>query len=96
MSDIVPFVLSQEQARIKLEISGKELSVIFDGTTRLGEDILLCRLTIGIRQKICYDTGVAGSRRRKTDGVSQGGAAGAGRRRGKSAAADPSRKAVCV
>ena len=36
-SDIVPFIFSQEQARIKEEINGKDLSVIFDGTTRLGE-----------------------------------------------------------
>ena len=37
MSDIVLFIFSQEQARIKEEINGKDLSVIFDGTTRLGE-----------------------------------------------------------
>jgi len=37
MADIVPFVFSQEQNLIKQEISGKYLSVIFDGTTRLGE-----------------------------------------------------------
>ena len=37
MSDIVPFIFSQEQARIKEELDGKDLSVIFDGTTRLGE-----------------------------------------------------------
>ena len=37
MSDIIPFISSQEQARIKEEIGGKDLSVIFDGTTRMGE-----------------------------------------------------------
>ncbi len=37
MTDIVPLIFSQEQARIKEELSGKDLSVIFDGTTRLGE-----------------------------------------------------------
>lgn len=37
MSDLIPFISSQEQSKIKEEISGKYLSVIFDGTTRLGE-----------------------------------------------------------
>ena len=37
MSDLVPFILTEEQAEIKEEINGKEVSVIFDGTTRLGE-----------------------------------------------------------
>ena len=37
MSDLVPFVLTQERAVIKEEIGGKPLSIIFDGTCRLGE-----------------------------------------------------------
>ena len=37
MSDLVPFILVEEQAKIKQEIEGKDVSVIFDGTTRLGE-----------------------------------------------------------
>jgi len=37
MSDLVPFICAQEQADIKAEISGKPVSVVFDGTTRLGE-----------------------------------------------------------
>ena len=37
MSDLVPFILTKEQAKIKQEIEGKDVSVIFDGTTRLGE-----------------------------------------------------------
>ena len=37
MADIVPFIFSQEQKLIKQEISGKYLSIVFDGTTRLGE-----------------------------------------------------------
>ena len=37
MSDIIPFVSSQEHTRIKEEIGGKHLSVIFDGMTRMGE-----------------------------------------------------------
>lgn len=36
MSDIIPFIVSQEQARIKKEIS-KEYVCDFDGTTWLGE-----------------------------------------------------------
>ncbi len=34
MSDLVPFILTQEQANVKSEISGRPLS---DGTTHLGE-----------------------------------------------------------
>lgn len=35
MSDIVLFIFAQEQAHIKEEITGKDLSITFDGTTRL-------------------------------------------------------------
>lgn len=35
--DLVPFVLKEEKSRIKREISGKFLSLVFDGTSRLGE-----------------------------------------------------------
>ena len=41
MSDIVPFILSQEQAQIKNEITGKPLSIVFDGTSRLGEAVAI-------------------------------------------------------
>ena len=37
MSDLVPFILTEKQARIKRKIEGRDVSVIFDGTTRLGE-----------------------------------------------------------
>ena len=37
MSDLVPFIHTQEQAVIKAEISGKPVSVVFDGNSRLGE-----------------------------------------------------------
>lgn len=37
MSDLVPFVVSQEQEEVKREILGRAVSVVFDGTTRLGE-----------------------------------------------------------
>lgn len=35
--DQIPFVLDEEQKRIKAEIHNKSISVIFYGTTRLGE-----------------------------------------------------------
>ena len=38
MTDLlVPFILTEGQARIKREIEGKDVSVIFDGATRPGE-----------------------------------------------------------
>ena len=37
MSDVIPFISSQEQAKIKEELCGKDIAVIFDGTTRMGE-----------------------------------------------------------
>lgn len=33
----MPFILKEEQDKIKGEIAGRDMSVIFDGTTRLGE-----------------------------------------------------------
>ena len=39
MSDIVPFIWSQEQAQIKNKINEKPLSIVFDGTSRLGEAV---------------------------------------------------------
>ena len=36
-ADMVPFIVAQEQQLLKKEISGKFVSTIFDGTTRLGE-----------------------------------------------------------
>ena len=41
MSDLIPFVLRQEQAKIKEEIEGKHVAVIFDGTTYLGEALAI-------------------------------------------------------
>lgn len=37
MLDLIPFILDEEQAMIREEIKGKFVSVIFDGTSRLGE-----------------------------------------------------------
>ena len=37
MCDLIPFIIIQEKADIKPKIVGKPVSVVFDGTTRLGE-----------------------------------------------------------
>lgn len=37
MNDIAPLVISQECEEIKHEIAGNAVSLVFDGTTRLGE-----------------------------------------------------------
>jgi len=41
MSDLIPLLLSQEQADITGELSGRPISVVFDGTTRLGEALVV-------------------------------------------------------
>ena len=41
MSDLVPFILKEEQCRIRKEIADKHVAVIFDGTTRLGEALAI-------------------------------------------------------
>ena len=40
MSDVIPFTLSEEKRRIKDEIAGKDVSVILDGTSQLGEALV--------------------------------------------------------
>ena len=35
--DIIPFILSEEEDRLNEELANRDLSVAFDGTTRLGE-----------------------------------------------------------
>ena len=44
MLDLVPFILNEEKARIRKEIEGKFIAVIFDGTSHLGEvlAVVLC------------------------------------------------------
>ena len=37
MSDLIPFAHQEEQRRVKAEIQGQKVSVIFDGTSRIGE-----------------------------------------------------------
>ena len=41
MSDLIPFIQSEEQQQIKAELQGENVSVIFDGTTRLGEALVI-------------------------------------------------------
>ena len=41
MSDLIPFIRTEEQKKIKAELQGKKVSVIFDGTTRLGEALVV-------------------------------------------------------
>ena len=37
MFDLVPFILKEEETYLKQELQGKQVGVISDGTTRLGE-----------------------------------------------------------
>ena len=41
MSNLVRFIQKQEQAGICNEIKGRHVSIIFDGTTRLGEALAI-------------------------------------------------------
>ena len=41
MSDLIPFIHQEEVKKIKSEIEGRKVSVIFDGTTRLGEAMVI-------------------------------------------------------
>ena len=37
MLDLIPFILDSEKSKIKTDIKDKYVSLIFDGTSRLGE-----------------------------------------------------------
>lgn len=41
MSDHIPFILLNEMEQIKEEVCGKAVSIIFDGTSRLGEALAI-------------------------------------------------------
>ena len=41
MIDLVPFILQEECSRTRSEVQGKYISIIFDGTTRLGEVLVV-------------------------------------------------------
>lgn len=52
MFDLIPFVLSEEQKRLKAELKGKIVSLIFDGTSRLGEALAIIVRFVGDEWKI--------------------------------------------
>ena len=37
MSDLIPFILTQEKEKVKTAVLSKPISIIFDGTSRVGE-----------------------------------------------------------
>ena len=41
MSDLIPFILSEEKCRLRGEITGGDVAVIFDGTSRFGEALVV-------------------------------------------------------
>ena len=41
MSDLVTFILKEEQSHIQEELVGRHVAVIFDGTTHLGEALTI-------------------------------------------------------
>ena len=43
MLDLVPFVRREEETRIKQEMSGKHIGVVFDASTHLGEALAIVR-----------------------------------------------------
>jgi hypothetical protein len=47
LSDLIPFIRSEEESKIRQEIRGKPVSVIFDGTTRLGEALAIVLRFVG-------------------------------------------------
>ncbi len=44
MMDLVPFILQEKCRRTKSKVRGKYISIIFDGTTRLGEVLVYRKL----------------------------------------------------
>ena len=41
LADLIPFILEEEKAASKAELKGRFLSVVFDGSTRLGEALAI-------------------------------------------------------
>ena len=57
MSDLIPFILSEEKKQLKAEIDGVPVAVIFNGTSRLGEALAVIlrfvdRSTLKIHQRL--------------------------------------------
>ena len=57
LSDLIPFINQEEVNRVKEEISGKQVALIFDGTTHVAEAlVIVLRYVTGnweIRQRVC-------------------------------------------
>ena len=41
MHHYIPFILSEEESHVHSQIAGKKVSVVYDGTTRLGEALAI-------------------------------------------------------
>ena len=57
MSDLISFIQSEEQQQINAKLQGKKVSIIFDGTTRLGEAlVVILRFVDGfmIKQRLVH------------------------------------------
>ena len=59
MSDLIPFILSEEQKQLKAEIDGVPVAVIFDGTLRLVEALAIIvrfvdRSSLKIQQRLLH------------------------------------------
>ena len=52
MHDLIPFIHKQEFEKIREEINGKDISVIFDGTTCLGEALAIVKRYVNAEWKI--------------------------------------------
>ena len=54
LSDLIPFILAQEKEKLKASISGHQISIIFDGTSRLGEVFIIVvrYIDCAIQQKV--------------------------------------------
>ena len=53
MRDLIPFILSNEQKRIREELQAKKISVIFDGTTHVAEALAIIVRYVSTDWKIC-------------------------------------------
>ncbi len=57
--DLIPFILKVEQACVRQEMADKPVSVIFDGTSRLGEVMLIVLLFVSdwkiVQRLVCVE-----------------------------------------
>ena len=64
MLDFVPFILSEQKAKIKQEIKGQFLSIVFDGTSRLGE-------VLAVVSSLCSSVGDSSASNSITDSAKE-------------------------